>query len=577
MDNPGKIFLFFLFLIVGIVLFTGSFIPSNYFLEFSNNFSEDGVCDSCSLDNIMILKVILLFAGLILLSLTFFINGIYKYLSKVSYNIFGFKFFIFLFLIAFIIRMYNLGYHSLFVDEAWVANSILEPTIKEMVFYKDYVQTTPVLFLIATRAFVEIFGKNDLIFRLLPFSFGVLSVILMYLISKRFTKNEIISLVTTSLFAFNWAMISYSQLLKQYTGDVFFVLLLIYITELFIETFSLKHFLILVAVSIIGLVFSNTLIFLIPAISIRVILSYLKKNKLRFSIKNNIKIKKIILVLLAYNTIIGIVFGLNYLFFIFPTRIPLVLDYWDAGFVNDYGIIPIFSFLIKQSYSFFTFFFRIPALMLILFLLGVYFSLSKVEYKGVRDFMVYFSATVFFVLSAAFLKEYPYGGSRASLFMGTFIFMFIAIGMYHLIMKLKLDKFIKISLLIILIISPMIFATAVNFLIPQQNEEIRPVVEYYSGNALPGDITYINCGKTAFKYYYGIDNENILIRDPSVSKTDIMGLDKAIQKASDNRLWIIFSHCEKDEEEIILDHTKKYCIPMSSFKSVGASANLFLC
>ena len=55
----------------------------------------------------------------------------------------------------------------------------------------------------------EIFGKNDLIFRLLPFSFGVLSVILMYLISKRFTKNEIISLVTTSFFAFNWAMISY--------------------------------------------------------------------------------------------------------------------------------------------------------------------------------------------------------------------------------------------------------------------------------------------------------------------------------------------------------------------------------
>src|ERR1044071_1233527 len=47
---------------------------------------------------------------------------------------------------------------SLWLDEAWVANSIQAPTLTEAFYYGDWLQTTPPLFVVVSRVITTLFG-----------------------------------------------------------------------------------------------------------------------------------------------------------------------------------------------------------------------------------------------------------------------------------------------------------------------------------------------------------------------------------------------------------------------------------
>jgi predicted membrane-bound mannosyltransferase len=131
-----------------------------------------------------------------------------------------------LLLIATVLTRCHSMNRSLWMDEAWVANSILEPTISETIYYRSWLQTSPPLFLILLRLVVVFFGISNEAFRLVPAVFAITSVFLMVYVACRLLQ-PFFSLVAVFLFVFCPAVVYYSHEVKQFSSDVFASLTLI--------------------------------------------------------------------------------------------------------------------------------------------------------------------------------------------------------------------------------------------------------------------------------------------------------------------------------------------------------------
>jgi len=85
---------------------------------------------------------------------------------------------------AAVVRLRGIG-RPFWLDEAWVANSALAPSLGEAFRYDTWLQTTPPMFLVAIRLAHHIIGGFEIGFRVVPFAFGVASVLLALILGKR--------------------------------------------------------------------------------------------------------------------------------------------------------------------------------------------------------------------------------------------------------------------------------------------------------------------------------------------------------------------------------------------------------
>jgi predicted membrane-bound mannosyltransferase len=148
------------------------------------------------------------------------------------------------------IRVQFLG-RSLWLDEAWVANSIRAESLHDALYYDRWLQTTPPLFVILSRIIDEFFGTSNLTLRLLPAFFGIASIPLFFLMAFRLLKPGF-ALMASVLFVFNPQLVLYSQSLKQYSGDVFSTIALLALGSLYLEKPSDLRFYSLLAGGIAG-------------------------------------------------------------------------------------------------------------------------------------------------------------------------------------------------------------------------------------------------------------------------------------------------------------------------------------
>lgn len=118
---------------------------------------------------------------------------------------------------------------GLWLDEAWVANSIVAPTFSRMFYYDRWVQSTPPLFLTLSRLVTSAFGRSEVSLRAVAWLAGAATVVIMAGILRRMF-SEIPALIGTALLLTNYYAGSYAQQVKQYSTDllasvVFFALI----------------------------------------------------------------------------------------------------------------------------------------------------------------------------------------------------------------------------------------------------------------------------------------------------------------------------------------------------------------
>lgn len=111
---------------------------------------------------------------------------------------------------------------SLWLDEAWVANSLLEPSLQQTFHYERWLQTTPPGFLLLARGGLALFGKSNWAFRIVPFLFSLLSLVAMALAIRAFvpTRRYFVLPLGLAVIVFAPEAIVHGRVLKQYSSDV---------------------------------------------------------------------------------------------------------------------------------------------------------------------------------------------------------------------------------------------------------------------------------------------------------------------------------------------------------------------
>ena len=247
---------------------------------------------------------------------------------------------------------------SLWLDEAWVANSVLEPTIGETIYYRSWLQTSPPLFLMLLRLVLAVLGISNETFRLVPVAFGITSVLLMIYIACRLLR-PLFSLVAIFLFVFCPAVVYYSHEVKQFTSDVFVSLTLISLALVYFHKPArtnlylwLGSFLVLAFVSYQALLF-------IPGMCLAIVVDYTRVVVTRTA---TLPARAKLLDALAVAICGFIVAAIIYFFFIIPNRQPQLESWFELNSFHDASLWSWLLFYLKQ----------LPDLAALLFLQEVY-------------------------------------------------------------------------------------------------------------------------------------------------------------------------------------------------------------
>lgn len=155
-------------------------------------------------------------------------------------------------LVAVTLRFWNLGHTpgGFHIDEAaygYNAFSIVTTGKDEFgktlpLVLESFGEYKPALYAYLTIPSILIFGLNEMAVRLPTAIFGSLSVLIFYLLVRRLTRNENISLLSALLLAISPWHINLSRTTSEVVVSLFFILLLVYAALEIKEKFKLQWF-----------------------------------------------------------------------------------------------------------------------------------------------------------------------------------------------------------------------------------------------------------------------------------------------------------------------------------------------
>lgn len=164
--------------------------------------------------------------------------------------------------------IYGIG-RSLWLDEAWVANSVLAPTLSGMFYYPNWLQTSPPLFLLLTRAAVHAFGLSNVAFRVVPLACALVGVASMMAVSRRLL-SPFFGMLACALLAFHPTAIEYSRTCKQYSGEMAASAVILLSTVLYLQHPDRRRFFWLAGAFVLTLPLSWSSAFLLPGVAMAV-------------------------------------------------------------------------------------------------------------------------------------------------------------------------------------------------------------------------------------------------------------------------------------------------------------------
>jgi hypothetical protein len=460
---------------------------------------------------------------------------------------------------------------SLWIDEASLALNIVNRSFFGLLKPLDNNQGAPIGFLLFTKAIVSLFGISDFALRLLPLLAGLVSIPLMYFVSRKYVKG-LASFVSLGLFALSTQLIYYSSEFKQYSSDVLMTLFLLFIFPKCLE--DQKKPVPLIIFGIVGTLamwISQPIIFIFVGCFLTLALDYSKRKDLYHQFW-----------LIGSGGVWGINFLVNYLYSLrsLSTNSSL-LSYWSFSFAplppwSDLGWY--FNALIKLLSG--TARLPITLITIGLLLLGII-SIASRKWQ----FTLVLTLPFLLTLIASALRKYPFSG-RLLLFLIPLLLLLLSEGIERvrsLLMQVNRPLAYVVSFLFVtyLFFTP-IHTAGSDVLNPPMREDIKPVMSYVNKNYLSDDLIYIYYGAgPAIEFYapqYGFINKKFIVglsarNDPSKYLQEIDNF------KGNQRVWIIFSHncdwCIVNEQEYILDHLNMIGVKRSEFNSGTASVYLY--
>ena len=170
---------------------------------------------------------------------------------------------------------------SLWADEISVVLNLMNRSLLSLMTQPmDYEQAAPIGFLAVEKLLMNLFGRSEYIFQLVPYLAGTASLLYYQrLLSK--TLNRYATLFTLAALSFGNYLIYYSVEVKQYSTDVLIsiVLCLLFQNHIQNEKLNRRDFISLSITGFLALIFSHPSVFLLAAMGVTLILHHLRNRK----------------------------------------------------------------------------------------------------------------------------------------------------------------------------------------------------------------------------------------------------------------------------------------------------------
>ena len=368
-------------------------------------------------------------------------------------------------------------------DEAALVLNILDKSARELLGPLDYVQTAPPLFLLAAKSCANSMGVSEYTLRLVPQMSAILALALFALLAWRVLKPQA-AVFATALFALSPQFIAHAAEVKQYSSDVLIATVLLALAAGSERPRSPTARLALLSlVSAAAMWLSEPALFVFGGIS----LAFLPQI-VRRSITGAIKY-------IACNLPAVISFALLYWLSMRVQQVSGLYDFWaERGTFADFSrpyLLPIW--LGKQVVNLCDYPYEPLGLLILALAVSGIRALWRTSAKLLLAICL---APIALTLLAGILHQYPFGGSRVTLFLAPGIFLLAAAGAAHL------AQYANLNLRRWWWIAPAVLAlsgagqAAYHLIIPRNRSHIRPAVEYVRSHRLPGETLYVIGGNS---------------------------------------------------------------------------------
>ena len=459
---------------------------------------------------------------------------------------------------------------SLWLDEIMLATSIVNRSFIELLQPLEMDQVAPIGFLFVEEFFTTLFNNKDWSFRLFPFFSFLLSIILIYTLSKQLFKSTTIALLSCALFSLNLNILLYAIEVKQYIVDVFISLLVVVSALHFQKHQHNKSLILFTVVSILSVWFSNIAVIMLFTVGLYILFKMYFKNPER-----------------DYKGFIPIIFSaisffIYYAIFIHehPAR-EHMLEYWTdmRGF--------LYKDLFSYNFNYFIYS-RTRTILEWLIAIDSYFWFITLGFiiigvlanLKLRKALFITLLPIGIHLTLSYFKLYPFQ-TRLALYLFPFLIILLSAGLWVTYLFFKRFS-IKISVFILLI--PLLCnAIAVAKNTPKEHEEIKKSMQYINTNIDRSDaILVYSSSKIHFNYYkskfpniinnqfihYGIefDYDNNTLKHLEVFNN------------LTEKIWIVFSHTKKEEkvgyneEHLTINHIRHLGFKLLSKKKYTGSS-----
>ena len=203
---------------------------------------------------------------------------------------------------------------SLWLDEAWVANSVNAPTLNGMFYYPNWLQTSPPLFLLLSRAAVRIFGLSTVVLRSVPVLISLVAVWAMLGAARRVVSPPF-AVLATAVLAFHPTVVEYFRSFKQYGGEIAATGLVLWAAATYLQKPERKQFYVLLSVTVAAMTLSYPTVFLLPGLIVVIAFS----DRIRA---------------IVFAGIAGAAVAVLYWFLVRPNYTPALREYWMTDPAN---------------------------------------------------------------------------------------------------------------------------------------------------------------------------------------------------------------------------------------------------
>jgi mannosyltransferase len=440
------------------------------------------------------------------------------------------------------LRIYNLGFKSLWVDEALLfqfANGNIEHVLRCNALYNG----APPLFALLLHAIMSI-GTSEWILRVVSCSAGIASVPMMYYLSKNFVSHPF-ALIAALLVAISPSQIIYSQQVREYSLTFLLAQLILYVFLLCLQRLTFRRSLLFGLIISFSLFTQYGLGLLILALNIVFLVRVLRRD----NVMNALEIWSVGQAMALVTVYAVYHLSLKYQFRSggFGTE-SISAGYWNGTFQH------LLHMAILNTRDIFSFAFPMTYLLIVCVIIGViWISSDKDPMKSIGLMMLLIPFVVTFVF--ALFRSYPYIGGRHTIFLSPMIYVFVVLGMTFLF-NLRHVRYI-----VLIIIGMLIFQgvkEATEYLRSEGTENMRTIVDQLTSEMSKNDLIYVYyAAQPAFEYYFRGNNHLWIKGVESRQNPDnyLKQIDEVIART--NRIWIVVSHNYNNEWNIILQHVAK--------------------